>query len=377
MQPCSSSSPFTPPLSLINLKMARERFGEQAVNLLIEMAHTGDTRADAVIQETEVPGLDVKRQLKVGIKEGLDSLPHPSPGLRTFLEETERLPDWVEPHRLEHGSQAFLSIGPIWRLLALGAGSLTHTYTSPAIAKVLVGTGNLTRMAHRRLMETGLWHIEVHLPGGLRCGANGYIHTLEVRLLHARIRKTLLSRGWDQHATGLPINQLDMLRTWLDFTYVPFTALCTYGIAFSPRELEDLYHFWQYIAHLLGIDERLYRRITDQKQANELLALISSTEEAPASDSRVLMQHMLDALAILLHQNGRLPRPLAFDFVCAFTRRLHGDKLADQLGIPKTWLGSLLPLLVQANRARRAWQTRSPSARQHKKPKTVEDLRDQ
>src|SRR5581483_5736820 len=110
-------------------------------------------------------------------------------------------------------------------------------------------------------------------------------------------------------------------RTWLDFTYVPFTALCRYGIAFSTCELEDLYHFWQYVAHLLGIDERLYRRITNQEQAKEWLALISTTEAAPSSDSRLLMQHMLDALTTLLHQNGGLPRPLAFDFVCAFTRR--------------------------------------------------------
>src|SRR5581483_7563904 len=115
MQPFSPSSFFPPPLSLIKLDEARERFGEQAVNLLIEMIYTGDALADAVIQEAETPGLDVKSQLKEGIKEGLGSLAHPAPGLQAFLEEAEHIPDWVEPHRLERGSEAFLSIGPIWR----------------------------------------------------------------------------------------------------------------------------------------------------------------------------------------------------------------------------------------------------------------------
>jgi hypothetical protein len=124
MHPLPSSSSFPPPLSLINPEKARKRFGEQAVDLLIEMTHAGDARADAVIQEAETPGSDVKRQLTRGIKEGLRCINHPSESLRAFLEETERLPDWVDPHRLQRGSEAFLSIGPIWRLLAPGAASL-------------------------------------------------------------------------------------------------------------------------------------------------------------------------------------------------------------------------------------------------------------
>src|SRR5690242_634532 len=42
---------------------------------------------------------------------------------------------------------------------------------------------------------------------------------------------------------------------------------------------------------------------------------------------------------------------------------IYAGDLADQFGIPRTWLGHLLPLLVQVNRVQHAWKTRSPSAR--------------
>ncbi|HLZ58913.1 MAG TPA: oxygenase MpaB family protein, partial [Ktedonosporobacter sp.] len=350
---------------------ARQHFGTEKVDLLIALTHTGDPLADAVIQELEALGPDASRQLNLGITQGLSSLENPSPAVQAFLEAAEALPDWVDLERLKRGSDAYLSIGNVWITFSLGPGSLTHTYSSPSIARILVRTGNLTHMAQRRLLETGAWNIESVLPGGLLRGAKGYIHNLQVRLLHARVRTTLLKRDWDTHTNGIPINQLEMTRTWLDFTYVPFTALHQFGITFSSQELADLYHFWQYIAYLLGIDERLYRAMTDQQQAREILALIDSTSEGANEDSKILTQAMLEAVSTFLQPILKLPTSTTFDLVSAITRRLHGDALADQLAIKKTWLSLTMPLITLANRLQRAWERRSPAARKHAVARTV------
>src|SRR2546427_482585 len=130
------------PRSLLNLDAARKRFGAQKVDLLIAMTQRGDARADAVIREVGEGRTEAARKLNVGIKQGLAAVDDAGPALRAFLEEVEHLPDWVEQDRLRRGSEANLSIGQLWTTLSLGPGSLTHTYRSPSIARVLVQTGN-------------------------------------------------------------------------------------------------------------------------------------------------------------------------------------------------------------------------------------------
>ncbi len=53
-------------------------------------------------------------------------------------------------------------IGPSWINIALGPGSLAHTYSDPGIAAVLMRTGNLvSQTVSRRLLETQLWKITI------------------------------------------------------------------------------------------------------------------------------------------------------------------------------------------------------------------------
>lgn len=375
-QSAPSPRAFNPPRSLVNLDTARQRFGEPQVNLLIELAHTGDALADAVIREVEMLGPVASRQLNQGILHGLKTLDDPPPAIRAFLEAAERLPDWVDVESLKRGSEAYLFIGNIWITFSLGPGSLTHTYSSPSIASILARTGNLTKLAQRRLAETGVWNIESVLPGGLAVGAPGYIHTLQVRLLHARVRNTLLKRGWDTETTGIPINQMEMTRTWLDFTYVPFSALQRFGITFTRDELADLYHLWQYIAYLLGLEERVYRALPDQQRAEQMLALIDTTMEGANEDSKVLTQAMLEAVTVFLQPALRLPAPVTFDLASALTRHLHGDQLADRLGIKKTWISKIMPLITLANRLQRLWNRRNAAARHKAIARTVQIFQD-
>jgi hypothetical protein len=79
-------------------------------------------------------------------------------------------------------------------------------------------------MAPRRLAETGMWAAQATMPGGLLRGAPGYQATVQVRLLHARMRSSALKNGWDAAEWGVPISQVDVARTWLDFTLTPSRA---------------------------------------------------------------------------------------------------------------------------------------------------------
>jgi ER-bound oxygenase mpaB/B'/Rubber oxygenase, catalytic domain len=195
---------------------------------------------------------------------------------------------------------------------------------------------------------------------------------LQVRLLHARVRNTLLKRDWDTRETGIPINQIEMARTWLDFTVVPFNALQQFGITFSHDEITDLYHLWQYIAYLLGVDERLYRNVTNQQSAQELLALIDGTMEGVSEDSVVLTQAMIEAVAGFLQPILKLPASLTFDLVSAITRHLHGNELANRLGIKKTWVSTTMPLITLANRLQHARERRNPAVRSRNRARTIE-----
>lgn len=295
--------------------------------------------------------------------------------VETLLKNLETLPEWLDLNTLKQGADAFLSIGQIWVIFSLGPGSLTHTYSSPTVAKILVKTGNLTTMAGRRLAETSTWNYESLSPGGLLRGAPGYVHNLQVRMLHSRVRVTLQKRGWEEGASGIPINQLEMIRTWMDFTIVPFQAMERMGICFTSEETRDLYHYWQYIAHLLGIDERLYRPITDNTSAARLLDLIDFTTQPPTEDSRKLTLAMLETVADALQKTMPLPRAFLFDLGHAMTRRLHGDALSDLLGVRRTWVSLLMPAVFLFNRLRRKTENRTPERRRRAIEKALVGLK--
>src|SRR5207245_10156667 len=97
-------------------------------------------------------------------------------------------------------------------LISLSAGALIRVYESPSIAAVLATTGRLVDGADRRIRETGKWVATAMLPGSLRVGQPGYQATVQVRLLHANMRRLVRSRGFDETAYGTTINQVDLDR---------------------------------------------------------------------------------------------------------------------------------------------------------------------
>jgi hypothetical protein len=344
------------PKRLVNLEAARAKHGCK-VDFMAEMLQVGDPLADAVIAEINELGKEASGQLNKGLIAGIASLENPSPAIAAFLTELETVPEWVDRDALEKGDVSELSVPPMWKVLAAGGTiELTHVYASPSIAKLLVQTGSLAKMAPRRLAETGLWKQHVMLPGGLLRGAPGYVGTAQVRLLHARVRASAMTRGWDHPDHGVPINQTDIARTWLAFTRVASKSLGKFGIDFTEEEQAARYRHWWYIGYLLGLDERFYSLIRTDADADVLLDLLDLTIDEPDDSSRSLTEALLDANVEQLSAGplSMVDNATLRDLFNGLLRYFLGDRFADSLRLPPARATELIPMLAAASA--QSWQ---------------------
>jgi hypothetical protein len=352
------------PGRVINLDQARIRHGDKADHM-VRMLAVGDPLADAVIVEMDALGSEGRRILNAGLADGLESLTERPPAITALLRQLETRPVWVDPDMLGRGEVAALSVSPLWYELSAIGCALVHTYASPAIARLLTQTGRLTTMASRRLAETGMWAGQATMPGGLLRGAPGYQATVQVRLLHARIRSSALKHGWDTAEWGVPIGQVDVARTWLDFTLTGFRGLAALGIELTKSEQNSLYQYWHYIAYLLGLEDGgFYRDVTDHDSARELQHLFDSTNGAPDENSRALTAAMVGAQVEILASAPQplMPRAEFSELINGILRRTFGDDRADQLGIPVSSAAPFLVMIALANSEPRRWQTLTPQS---------------
>jgi hypothetical protein len=350
--------------------MIAARFGPGALNLLGEMVSMGDPLADATIEEVRCgsTSADVLFHTKI-----LESLASPN-GFRSRHDcprQVKTVPIGVNPDRARRAAKSYLTVGQLWLSISLGVGSLPHTFSSRAIASVLTETGRLSEGTQRRLAETGLWLRQVIRPDNLLPGNRGYVYTLQARLLHARIRARLLDGGWNCSQFGVPINQLDMVRTWLDFTVVSFQAFDRLGIGFQDDEIADLYQLWQWIGYLLGVDPKFTVLAVDQASGRRLLDLVDAASSDPDDNSRLLTRQTLDCLGKVLHPIMDLPEQSAIKFMDAICRFIHGDDFADKIGIQPNAFSAIIPVYVEANQRQREKERVDPDLLHRKMNETL------
>ncbi|MFF4259945.1 oxygenase MpaB family protein [Streptomyces sp. NPDC001663] len=339
----------------------------KAPDHVVTLIAAGDPLADAVVAELDQHGAQARRALDAGLRKGLASLDaEPPTAVAALLRQLETPPSWVDPLMLHRGDVASLSVPPMWFQLCSLTSALAHSYASPATARQLVRTGGTTDMAARRLAESGVWARQTVRPGGLLRGRPGYLATVEVRLRHARMRADAVE-DWDRGAEGLPIGQLDMARTWLGFTFTAFRALDAVGIGMSPEEEHYLYQYWSYVAHLLGLDERLHQDVGDHAGPCRLLDLLDFTTPAPDENSTTLISAMIGAQARAMAgaPGVGLSEEQLRHLIHSVLRRTFGEEWGDHLGIPVVPPATdLVPLISRLNRQARYWQTYSPASAQ-------------
>ena len=215
----------------------------------------------------------------------------------------ENTPPWVNYEQLQRGIDVFLAYLPVAGC-ALFYRSLVGGFSIPQILEVLRASRYLVpshlsyaaghkssvrnveamnrdrKLAEERLFDTGGFLAccfaphepttdSMHAPqsaASLRPGGSGWEAALRVRVLHAKVRRSILqskrscSDGqstslWDTHKNGIPINQEDMAATLLAFSVNVLVGIeILSGEPLDLSEQRDYLALWRYLGWLLGVD---------------------------------------------------------------------------------------------------------------------------
>ncbi len=339
------------PTRYINLDDTRRRHGE-GVDRLGRWLMVGDIAADAVTDAlAHLTPPERHRLLARAFRDGRGDGPLPV-ALDGLLHEAAIYPAWVEPPRLARGAEAFLRTGGAAGLV-LGSVSLVLGYCSPAGNKPLVFTGRLEAGARRRLAETARFVQAVTAAGGVRPWREGWQAALMVRMMHAGVRRMLLtSPRWRLEEWGVPINAFDSAGTVLLFSLLVIDGLDCLGVTLRPDERADLLHLWRWIGHVMGVPEELL--FADEAAARAFWDLLTSTQAPPDDDARALVHILMDgALAPpgddpMTRLRARAIRGLGW----AVTRRVLPPPLLEALKTPApdNW-DAVLERMYSVNRA--------------------------
>src|SRR5260221_29855 len=280
-----------------------------------------------------VPGSGM-RMVDRAVAEGIDAVKNAPGPLKDFFAEVDRVPAWVDARAIERGGELLFRSGWFGGV-ALGV-SLIYGYASPGGNKPLVFSGRLAEQAPRRLAETSRFVQATCDRGGLHRGSEGFAITVEVRLVHAQVRRMILASGrWDEDAWGLPVNQHDMAGTSSLFSYEPIDTLRALGFVFDEEEVHLFMHLWRYSGYLIGVDPHIAP--TSEQDARRLKDIIRATEGDPDDDGRSLTAALFRAgpRSQGKSETERRRGETASQIGEGLVRSIMGDDLSDKLEVPK------------------------------------------
>lgn len=286
--------------------------------------------------------------------------------VRTYFDETGKLPDWADTEKIKTGQQVFADYGPSICLLLL-CKSLPEAYSCKKGAQVMYQTGrmeqgkdgSLNRFT-RRLMETSQFVMNVCAPGGFGKDGNGVITAQKVRLIHATIRY-YIQKGdhWNTSELGLPINQEDLAGTLQSFSALIIEGLKNLGVELSEQEKEGYYHVWRVAGHIVGLDPQL--NPPDYASGLKLGYAILDHQQSPSEAGTTLTQ------AVIHFMQEVIPGNVFHHSPEILMRYLLGNQTADMLEIPPEeglWVKVLPRITHFIFKTEEKWEKRSPLFRE-------------
>lgn len=319
----------------------------------------GDPVADAVARWMRARGEAARGLFERALARGIASIDDPPEELAALFAEIDRVPEWVDWSRIEHGARTYQRVGPA-TLFILSAWSLMNGYHCGPAVKPLAFTRQLEAMAPRRLAETGRFITEVTQSGGLQRHARGLEIAVRVRLMHAAVRVQLeRAPEWRTRAWGVPINQADMLGTTMEFSLLWLRGAEQMGFHFTDEEREDVLHLWRYVGWLSGVEDALLGWIDSFACGVRVAEMIHLVQPGPDDDSLALAAALRNVpLQIARSPIEKLSAKWIVRYHDGLTRAFNGDRIADDLRIPNAhWKHSIVPTRVvvrSMERVRRA-----------------------
>lgn len=309
----------------------------------------GDAAMDALVEWMYEAGPGPSRTLfQQAVNQGIGSIADAPEPLKTFFQVVDTEPAWLDRQLLAEAVDFIHGIGLagpyVLRDLALMGGYLLSGFNH-----VLVMTGALNKDTSLRIAETGQWWVDCTEHGGLERFGPGFRSTLHVRLVHAMVRRALAKNPqWDAQQWGVPVNQIDMVATYLGFCVVMLGGLRQLGIPVAPRESKAVMHLWAYAGWLMGVDERWL--VFSEKDGIVLLAHTFMTQSRSDWTSQELARALAqEPLQRKYPHFAPLRRQLAYHQHLSVSRFFLGKQKMRQLGLPDDIL-PWFPLLTAVPR---------------------------
>ena len=301
-----------------------------------------DPLAEDVMDEfARMPEGEWRALLELALAKGIDAVPRAPGALRELFRQVDSVPFWVDRDRCNLGGATFLRCRLGFAVLALLA--LPLIYSWPAGNKPLALSGQLVHRASQRLKDTTRYVFAVCQPDGLSRFSEGFAMTVRVRLIHAQVRRLLLTSGqWRSDVWGAPINQCHMAGTNLMFSVGVLDGLTRLGYRFKRIEREALIHLWRYVGYLLGVEPELL--IADEFEGHRLLDMIFAFEPQPDDDSRALVDALMQTSFDYI-RNFRAGQMCSVNLCYGISRTLIGNEQAAALGFPETRWRYLVPVI--------------------------------
>lgn len=277
---------------------------------------------------SKVPQRDLYALLKEHAATGNDPL------LTEFWKDVTTVPDWVDWNQIARGQEVFYRYGGAC-LTGLAFQSLLGGMGAARVVETLARTGGFSpSVARGRLFETTQHILQcTYSLQSIQPGGDGFASTLRVRLLHATVRRRIMTLErqrpgyYDVAANGVPINDLDSLATIASFSSsLIWLSLPRQGLFLREQEISDYLALWRYIAFVIGCPDQGFRSIAEARRFAQSLLM---HEIHPSATGRVLAGNVIAAL------EGQPPAYSSAPFLAATARWLNGNDLCDALGIPQ------------------------------------------
>jgi hypothetical protein len=296
----------------------------------------GDPPADELVAWMQSVGTATARPLfDRALAGGIASIADPPEPLRAFFRLVETPPPWVDWERIALGQRAFQRGGTDGVYLSRNVpflGGFAASGINRTLLLTKTGQSGATG-GGQRFAETLQWALDV-VGGELGPGGPGYRSTLQVRLIHALVRRHVAALpAWRPGEWGVPVNQTDMAATMLGALYAPVVASMAIGLIYTPRELAAGVHVARYTGWLMGIEER-YLPVSFRDATRQLYHYLMALD-SPDETSRQLAQPMAaDPLGWHYSHLASLRRRIAWAQQLSIARAYLGGARMRQLGLP-------------------------------------------
>lgn len=289
---------------------------------LKRMSCAGDPVADAV-------ALRIDRRRPSQMMDEVHYLAKTEIGVyQEFVDHLCTLPKWIDWEKIEHARRLQTAFSHA-RSIAILTSSLLDGYCQNRASVALVMRGHLNHEVIRRVHETNyLIHSlkEKHCLQPGQPGQPGHRALSEIRLSNAMVRKSLLSRNWNENHKTTPLSQLDMTFDMFEFGHIANQGMERLGIQLQRDDKEAIHHFWRLCSYLYGVDDCLLT--SDQNEEVALYQQLSQRQKHIEKEHQLLAKTTLECIAQQSILN--IPNELMY----AFSRVCLGNEKANALDIP-------------------------------------------